>query len=148
MLGVPNSISHKRFFVADTFSILTSHFVWHVEFSVRRKTWNIIQQYFFTNISTSVNRKYEDNVAAYHIFFSKVISNILTSATIPILLIYEVSFYLITRYFCYPILKSTCFITTFHSNLENITSRGRKNNNRNIRSLYHPQSFVLFIIQF
>lgn len=67
-------------------------------------------------------KKYEDNVAVYHIFFIKVITNRLIYVMILILLINEVSFHLMKMYFCYPILKTTCFVTTAHGNVEKITS--------------------------
>lgn len=68
-------------------------------------------------------KKYKDNVAVYHIFFIKVKTNRLIYATIFILLIHKVSFHLMKRYFCYPILKSTCFVTTAQGNVENMASR-------------------------
>lgn len=70
-------------------------------------------------------KKYEDKVAVYHKLFIKVITNRLIYAPTLILWIYEISLHLKKMQFCYPILKTACFVTTAHGNVENMTSRIR-----------------------
>lgn len=94
---------------------------------------------------TRINlKKCEDNVAVYHIFFTEVITNRLIYAIFLILLIYIVLFHLMNRYFCYPILKTTCFVTTVPGNVQNMTSAHLVEIHVRVPNLYITRVFCAF----
>lgn len=56
-----------------------------------------------------INKKYEENVTVYQIFFIKVTYAELNYARTLFVLKYQVPFHLMKSYFCYPILKTIFF---------------------------------------
>lgn len=68
--------------------------------------------------------KYTKTMWLFIIWFSKKkLTNVLSYAVKLLLFVFKVFFQLIRRYFCYPILKTTYFVTTAHGNVQNKTSK-------------------------
>lgn len=62
-------------------------------------------------------------------------------------MIYDISFHLMKRYFCYPIFKTTWFVTMAHGNVKKWRQDDTRTVYRNSQSLYHAASSMFFILQ-
>lgn len=62
-------------------------------------------------------------------------------------LIHAVSFHLMKKYFCYPIFKTTCFVTIAYGNVKKWRQDDACTVRRNTQSLYHAASSIFFILQ-